>query len=146
MDNRAGTKRERKMTETVEYLGKDLNLNPIGDLSLGIVAEELALGRAVTVILEPGDATRYVLTLVPMVSPLVHEGWWNLDDPSRYLLVCRQGGACYPLSDRSVPGYIYEHLELNNHHTSNVYYAFLQNLWPLIYEYRKTLHVHSLRT
>ncbi len=89
------------MTDLEYRPGKLMNGTPI-NMAMSEVVGTLRLNEPVAVILEPGDATRYTLLLVPMrpgdsVSP--HLGWYGIpeEEADNYLFVSN-------LSDSECPG------------------------------------------
>ncbi len=72
----------------LEYHGRQMSVQPL-DLELRDVAWMLNVGTAVTVRLEPGDATRYELLLVPMAGPFIKIGNYSAEDTESGLIVTR---------------------------------------------------------
>lgn len=57
--------------------GPDMNPEPVDGVSLRRAAEWFTQGRPTFVTLEPGDATRYDLLIVPHVSPYARMPSWG---------------------------------------------------------------------
>lgn len=74
--------------EILEYHGRQMDPTPYGK-SLQSVAQCLDRRQPTTVILKPGDATRYELVLVPMWMPSLEFGNYHPADRFNGLLVTR---------------------------------------------------------
>ncbi|NIN68869.1 MAG: hypothetical protein GTO63_30120 [Anaerolineae bacterium] len=74
------------------FNGRAMHPEPL-DRTLDDVAVGLRAGESVSVVLEPGDATRYNLCLVPCWSPLVYDSLGSVGIPksraNEYLLVVK---------------------------------------------------------
>lgn len=64
---------EPKDDTKLSYHGKELRLEPI-NATMGVIAAELLKGHPALAILEPGDATRYEVILVPCWSSNIRLG------------------------------------------------------------------------
>ena len=61
------------MTTVIEYNGHTLDLTPKGGLQ--IARDVLDEGKAALLVYEPGDATRYMLIVAPIVTMNRRTGW-----------------------------------------------------------------------
>lgn len=92
--------------KTCIYLdGRPYQADPL-ECSISQLAARLDNGSPVSVTLEPGDATRYELLLVPMWAPEVGLHNWGIEDRQSGLVVTRlvggevDGGSCIVLLNR----------------------------------------------
>ncbi len=80
------------VSEELKYMGQALSAEPI-NLPLSAVAAALRGGDSVLAILEPGDATRYQLCLVPCWAPGLRSDLGAIGVPPQrareYLLVAK---------------------------------------------------------
>ncbi len=67
--------------EPITYAGRPLDFTPVEGQSIEGIAESLVHGSAVFVQLQPGDATRYDLFLVPVNGPNLTVTGHGLRDP-----------------------------------------------------------------
>ncbi len=84
------------MTDLEYRPGKLMEVQPI-NVRLSEVVGTLRLNEPIVAILEPGDATRYTLLLVPMrvgdgVSPYLQGFGIQQEDADRYLFVSKLSG------------------------------------------------------
>ena len=82
------------MMEVEEYFEskkRELQPNPLG-ITLKQVAKFLVEGKPLTVELEPGDATRYELALIPMWADLMNLGNYGEERETSLLVVRSVGG------------------------------------------------------
>jgi hypothetical protein len=78
------------MSRTVEYYGRMLSLEPACGMTFARGA--LTDGRAVTLVYEPGDNSRYMLTVAPVAS-YGRTAWLVARGDGGYALVGPQVGA-----------------------------------------------------
>jgi hypothetical protein len=82
--------------ETLEYYGKSLKVEPVNTTREKIVlALDNLLALSVSVILEPGDATRYEFILTPLKGVQGEVCGWDPRYEDKHLLVTRLRGG-YP--------------------------------------------------
>lgn len=130
--------------KTLRYNDKELDPNPTNHFNLQTVARDLVDERTVHVILEPGDATRYDLTLMPMwATGLEHLGNYDYEDRNAGLIVVRS------VSGRIVASEVYlmnrdfhdniEDLATGNEWSADLLQWWFEVLYEAITERRLTL-------
>lgn len=72
--------------ENLQYGNKKMDLHPT-NISLGEAITRLYHGEATHIDLQPGDATRYQLYLIPCWNPLLKPGNLNREDAKTFIVL-----------------------------------------------------------
>jgi hypothetical protein len=129
-----GHEEPRTLSEQETDIMRTLDLRPT-NTTISDAATELLAGRAVGVVLRPGDMTEYRLLIAPCWERQFAEAaGGGVGDGGDYLLVSTQWAAPYALTRHAVPSYIAEKVGLGNLHTGEVIAGFLRNLWRALDE------------
>lgn len=112
----------------LEYRGRPLRSTP-ANMSLKQVVKCLLAHQAFTVVLEPGDATRYTLTFLPLAdSGFQHHGYSREDLLDGWLICRTDRDGFRGVVANSQWDFAYHNLnglDRGNEHTANVLVAWL---------------------
>lgn len=119
----------------MEYHGTMLKSTPV-NLTLDQVVLYLTGRVPFTVVLEPGDATRYVLTFLPLRGSGMEADHWHPDHLRDSWMVCRSmeherfAGVLLNLHHAVIPANV-EVLARGNEHTVSVFVSWLNQVFNL---------------
>lgn len=121
----------------LEYHGRPLSSTP-SNMSLEAVVKCLLAHQAFTVVLEPGDATRYVLTLLPLGDTgFQHQGYNEAELLDCWLVVREDRGDFIGVVANTQWDFAHHNLgglPRGNEHTGNIFVAWLSLVFSAMRE------------